>query len=62
MTGHIATVLKTGKPSLGLQADVAAAKSKPPDRETGRALLSLDVGNNPWSKTRFGCQLARLWD
>ena len=36
--------------TFGLQADVAAAKSKPPDRETGRALLSLDVGNNPWER------------
>ena len=26
---------------------MAAAKSKPPERETGRALLSLEVGNNP---------------
>ena len=31
----------------GFQAEVAAAKSKPPERETGRALLSLEVGNNP---------------
>ena len=31
-----------------MKTEVAAAKSKPPERETGRALLSLEVGKSPW--------------
>lgn len=31
-----------------MKTEAAAAKSKPPERETGRALLSLEVGKSPW--------------
>ena len=40
---------------LRLRTDVAAAKSRPPERETGRALLSLDVGNNPQCLSKIFC-------